>query len=116
MTTTSSGTDDHAVISRTTILLLSGFLIGVVVGEEVDSAMSPVVLVAGAVGVAAFMALDLVSYYHRQQFLAKERQQTENRLERHVHCDCSSLTDDTVPDLEALQEELLRELNQTASA
>mgnify|MGYP007033193415 FL=1 len=115
MTTTPASKVEHAVISRTTILLLSGFLIGVVVGEEVNSSLSPVVLLAGIAGGAAFVALDLVSYYQKRQFQAKEREQTENRLERHVHCNCSGTTDDTIPDLEGAREELLKELRQTAA-
>ncbi len=76
--------DGRPLLSSTSILIISGFLIGTTVGKFVGEDLSPYVLSAGLAGVLAFLMCDLVATRRRERDLVKERRQILGRLERHV--------------------------------
>lgn len=87
---------DRPLLSESTILILSGFLIGSVMRNFVEQRLEHNVLVAGMVGLVAYVALAYGSYYRkrRQQKIALKRASAdlEKRFERHI-VEGSSSTD-----------------------
>ncbi|MEZ5941840.1 MAG: hypothetical protein R3C18_10630 [Planctomycetaceae bacterium] len=72
------------VLSATTILILSGFLIGLTVGRVVGEDLSPYVLSCGLAGCLAFMAFDVAGTRREEDAVAEEKRQAEERLDKHV--------------------------------
>lgn len=72
------------MISSASILILSGFVIGLAVGKYVVAELSPYVLSAGLAGVVAFLVCDRVATRRRELQLLEERRQLVGRLARHV--------------------------------
>lgn len=68
------------VISRTTILILSSFLVGVSVGKGGADAISPYALAAAFCGVLAFIAFDWAATRRKEQV----QEQVTSRLDKHV--------------------------------
>ena len=76
--------DEHHVISATTILILSGFLIGLTVGKIVSENLSPYVLSCGLAGFLAFIALEYAGTQRKEEEAHDEQVQLQSRLARHV--------------------------------
>lgn len=74
---------EHHVISTSTILILSGFLIGLTVGKIVSESLSPYVLACGLSGFLAFIALEFTGT-RREEEAHVEQVQIQSRLDRHV--------------------------------
>lgn len=72
------------LVSATSILIFSVFLIGVTIGRNAGGEMSPYVLSSGLSGMLAFMALDLVRTRRRERKLLRERRELIARLNRHL--------------------------------
>ena len=72
------------VVSRTSILIFSVFLIGVTVGMGAEGEFSQYVLSCGLAGMLAFMGLDLAQTRRRERQLLKEHREMAARLERHL--------------------------------
>lgn len=72
------------LISASTILILSGFLIGLTVGKIVSESLSPYVLSCGLAGFLAFIALELTSTQREEQSDHEEKVHVQGRLDRHV--------------------------------
>ncbi len=72
------------VISATSILILSGFLIGLTVGKVVAEDISPYVLSCGLAGFVAFIALDHIGVQREEKEDQEEQGQVQSRLDRHV--------------------------------
>jgi hypothetical protein len=72
------------LISASTILILSGFLIGLTVGKIVSENLSPYVLSCGLAGFLAFMALELTGTQREEQTEHEEQVHVQGRLDRHV--------------------------------
>ena len=77
-------TDERPLISASTILILSGFLIGLTVGKIVNESLSPYVLSCGLAGFLAFIALELTGTQREEQSAHEERVHVQGRLDRHV--------------------------------
>lgn len=75
--------DDH-VISASTILILSGFLIGLTVGKIVSESLSPYVLSCGLAGFLAFIALEFTGSQREEDEAQEEQLHIQGRLDRHV--------------------------------
>ncbi len=80
------------MLSASTILILSGFLIGLTTSSGLTGEMQRLVFFAGLVGVLAFIGLDHVAERRRLRQEAKEQQLIEDRLARHVNR-CDTLRD-----------------------
>lgn len=76
--------DERPLISASTILILSGFLIGLTVGKIVSESLSPYVLSCGLAGFLAFIALELTGTQREEQSAHEERVHVQGRLDRHV--------------------------------
>jgi hypothetical protein len=76
--------DEHHVISTSTILILSGFLIGLTVGKIVSESLSPYVLACGLSGFLAFIALEFTGTRREEEEAYDEQVQIQSRLDRHV--------------------------------
>ena len=72
------------IISASTILILSGFLIGLTVGKIVSEALSPYVLSCGLAGFLAFIALELTGTHREEEEAHSEQVLVQGRLDRHV--------------------------------
>ncbi len=78
------------LISSHTILLLCGVLFGMCVSNNISQENRMVFMLAGTVGVIAFLGLSVAkrTQTHSQQQVAML--QVEERLDRHAHCDLRS--------------------------
>lgn len=74
----------RSLLSASTIVILSAFLVGVAVGEVGGPDFSPFVLMCGLCGFVTFIGLRLSSRRRRSEALEQEIRQVENRLDRHV--------------------------------
>ena len=72
------------IISTSTILILSGFLIGLTVGKIVSESLSPYVLSCGLAGFLAFIALELTGTQREEKIDQDEKVHVQTRLDRHV--------------------------------
>jgi hypothetical protein len=81
------------LVSVTSLLILSGFLIGVAVGQGVADDLSPYVLSCGLAGVLAYLGFDCAASRRRERELLKEHEQFMSRLNRHVVHPQGSATD-----------------------
>lgn len=72
------------LISNSTILILSGFLIGLTVGKIVNESLSPYVLSCGLSGFLAFIALEFTGSQREEKAAHDEQVAVQNRLDRHV--------------------------------
>ncbi|REJ86497.1 MAG: hypothetical protein DWQ34_22545 [Planctomycetota bacterium] len=75
---------DGAVISRTTILILSSFLVGVSVGKGGADSISPYALAAAFAGILAFIAFDFAAARRRELVQSNRLDQVTSRLDKHV--------------------------------
>ena len=75
---------DRPLISNATILILSGFLIGLTVGKIVAEDLSPYVLSCGLSGFLAFIALELAAERRLEEAAIADRGHVAQRLDRHV--------------------------------
>jgi len=76
--------DNRPLLSVCTILILSGFLIGLSTSRLIDGEMGTYLLLSGFVGILSFIALDHVRTLRRKQAESEEQMFVEERLERHV--------------------------------
>lgn len=72
------------VVSATSILIFSVFLIGITIGQGIGEELSPYVLSCGLAGMLAFMGLDLAQTRRRERELLRERREMVARFNRHL--------------------------------
>jgi len=75
----------QAILSGSSILIVSGFLIGLTVGKFVAADISPYVLACGLSGFLAFLAFDQAAVRRKVEEAESEQRSMEHRLDRHVH-------------------------------
>lgn len=73
------------VISVSTILILSGVIIGLTIQRFVGEETAPYLLAAGLSGFLAFLALDLATARRSRAASKVEQEQVEDRLDKHTH-------------------------------
>jgi hypothetical protein len=73
-----------SLLSASTVLILSAFLIGTSLGGFLDSELSKCVLLSGLAGVVAFIALEILAFRRRQRAIQDDQKLVEDRLQRHV--------------------------------
>jgi hypothetical protein len=73
---------ERPLISNATILILSGFLIGLTVGKIVAEDLSPYVLACGLSGFLAFIALDLAAAQRAAAGLQQGQRDVARRLDK----------------------------------
>jgi|GEM_PF-3001347 len=76
------------VVSRSTILILSGFLFGLAFGRTLPAAMELHVVCGGGVGLLAYIVLEGISRRRQQQAQreneARLTRRLESRMKRHI--------------------------------
>lgn len=73
------------LISHSTILILSGFLVGMTIGKIVSDELSPYVMLTGVLGFFAFFVFDLSAARRAEATLRHERNLMEERLAKHTN-------------------------------
>ena len=76
---------ESKLVSSTSILILSGFMIGLTVGKFSASELSPFILAGGLSGFLAFIALDITAARRAKRLKKDIQLQVEERLERHAN-------------------------------
>jgi hypothetical protein len=84
----SAGQPRRPLLSHSSVLVLSAFLIGVVVHHAAPPALEPFLFGGGAVGLFAYLGLDIAAARRRERAeeLAQERieRRFESQVSRHV--------------------------------
>jgi len=79
---------EKSLVGQSSILILSGFLIGIAAGRVAPPGMELPVLAAGALGLAAYLVAGLSAAKRRRRAAISARDQAvsdlETRVERHV--------------------------------
>lgn len=75
---------ERHLVSITSILIFSAFLIGMAVGNVLGTELEPYVLLCGLSGFLAFIGLELAAFRRKMQAIEDGKRHMENRLERHV--------------------------------
>lgn len=75
---------ERPLVSITSILIFSAFLIGMAVGNVLGTELEPYVLLCGLSGFLAFIGLELAAFRRKMQAIEDGKRHMENRLERHV--------------------------------
>ena len=87
-TTQNKETDRKPLLSHSTVLILSGFLIGMVCRRIADPRIEVLVFAVGVLGVVAYIGLDQVARRRQERAhrTAAERanQDLERRIDRHI--------------------------------
>lgn len=95
------------LVSVTSLLILSVFLVGIAVGQGVAEHLSPYVLSCGMAGLLAYLAFDCAAARRRERELLREQRQFMSRLSRHVaHSQGSASESELGPAAVAVQREL----------
>ena len=76
--------EPRPLVSNTSILILSAFLIGTVIGNAVEEDLSPFVMACGLSGFLAFIALELASERRTIDSRAAIDAEVSRRLDKHV--------------------------------
>jgi hypothetical protein len=84
MTSDDDTPEKRPLISSTTILILSGYLVGLTVGSSSADSWASDVLACGLAGFLAFVALQLVAERKIEDAVRRERAQLTARLNRHT--------------------------------
>lgn len=72
------------LISRTSVLILGGFLVGITYAQTIDAGIRSYVLLAGSCGIVAFMGLSCVASYRRKRSAQRASDQLVLRMEQRV--------------------------------
>jgi len=76
--------DSAPILSASSILIVSGFLIGLTVGKVVGAEISPYVLTCGLSGFLAFIAFDVSSTRRKEDAIQRDQEMMEEKLDKHV--------------------------------
>jgi hypothetical protein len=82
--TTNETSDHRPLLSTTTILILSGFLIGLAVGNQLGAEVSPYLMGGGLAGLLTFIALDLANRQRSEAAVEESQREMERRLDKHL--------------------------------
>ncbi len=76
--------DRKPLLSHSSILILSGFLIGVVVRRMANPSVEVYVFAAGLIGIFCYLALDRLAQRRQQRAERIELEQANNNLDRRI--------------------------------
>lgn len=99
--------DPRPVLSACSVLILSGFVLGMSIGSELPSRFQVMICIAGLTGLVAYIGLDHVAARRRASAARREEDYFHDRLARHVEAVESGTVD---------QEELLELARQVTRA
>ncbi|SFI47235.1 hypothetical protein [Planctomicrobium piriforme] len=75
--------ESRSVISTSTILIISGFILGLSAAQSFGD-LSYYITTCGLAGIVAFLALDLAALRREQSEASRGQENMERRLARHV--------------------------------
>jgi hypothetical protein len=75
---------NRPLVSNTSILILSAFIIGMVSGRSVDPTFQAYMYAAGAAGLLAYFSLERLARFRRQRAVRRAYEQAANNLERRI--------------------------------
>ena len=104
--------DPQPLLSVCTILILSGFVLGMAVSNQMSGELRTLVILAGLSGLIAFLGLDSAAFRRRQLLEQREKEYMEHRLIKHV--DSREFRLEEPPDHEELMT-MAREATETAA-
>ena len=102
--------DPQPLLSVCTILILSGFVLGLAMSSQMSGGLQAFVILAGLTGMLAFLGLDTAALRRRKQMERQEQEYVEDRLVKHV--DSCEFTLPDLPDHEELKA-LAREVTES---
>ncbi|MFV0444875.1 MAG: hypothetical protein ACK5Q5_14985 [Planctomycetaceae bacterium] len=76
--------DERRIISHTTVLILSAFVIGMAAGNTLGTELEPYVLACGLTGIVSFIGLEVAAFRRKIKAIEQEQRHVEGRLDRHV--------------------------------
>ncbi len=79
--------DERPLISRTSILIISAFLIGLSIGQVVATEAAPHILTCGLAGLLAYIAFEQAAARRRDEQIITGQEQLATRLVKHVSND-----------------------------
>jgi flagellar biosynthesis component FlhA len=98
---------ESPVLSTSTILILSGILIGLALAQPLED-FTFYLLSCGMAGLLAYLVFDVKALHRAQSQAQQEQRQMESRLDRHVAC-MTPLSEDALAERARLVEWLQRE-------
>jgi len=110
------GSDAKPLISQSTILILSGFLIGSIFREYAEPRLGRNILFAGMVGLVAYIGLVFGTYSHRARKRLAAQQQASSDLEHRIERHISESSTPAVADLESRVQHQVEEVRKSISA
>lgn len=72
------------LISSSTILILSGVVLGIAFSQFIGAELLPYLVAVGLSGVLVYVVLDIAASRRDLEELAAEREQVEERLDKHM--------------------------------
>ena len=76
--------DRSPVLSACSVLILSGFVLGMSIGSDLPSQFQVMICIAGLTGLVAYIGLDHVATRRRASAARREEEYFHNRLARHI--------------------------------
>jgi hypothetical protein len=76
--------DRSPVLSACSVLILSGFVLGMSIGSDLPSQFQVMICIAGLSGLVAYIGLDHVATRRRANAARREEDYFHTRLERHI--------------------------------
>jgi hypothetical protein len=108
--------DRRPILSVCTVLILSGFLLGMTAATQLTTEFRVLITITGLTGVVAFIGLDHVSLRRKLNRERAEQAYMENRLVRHIISGDTAITDHDELMALARQATSIFELDEQAAA
>lgn len=83
--------EERKLISRTSMLILGGFLIGITYAHALNEGLKSYVFLAGAFGLVAYIGLNYIAHLHKkrstQRAVSRRLAKLERRFDQHLGSD-----------------------------
>jgi hypothetical protein len=100
--------DGKHALSTSSILIFSGFLIGLAVSQPMGSELSFCVMMCGVAGLLAFYVLDHANERRGRQRIQRVRHHMEQRLRKHISTGPAHDIEDLTACLNDIEAELMK--------
>jgi hypothetical protein len=85
--------EGRSVLSACTVLILSGFVLGMSIGVELAPEFQLMICIAGLTGLVAYLGLDHLAHLRRIRAERQEQEYFQDRLVRHIDASSSGVID-----------------------
>jgi len=86
-------TDARPVLTACTVLILSGFVLGMSIGVELSPQFRLLICISGLTGLVAYLGLDHLAHLRRARAEREEQDYFQDRLVRHIDASSSGVID-----------------------